>query len=195
MPATEADWKSVRAGAWPQPSMIPANKAWVIRDNAVGNANRRGSAAGSAKGKDGSDYLIFLSVWPDMNIQRLQDRMKIIAMTLAENPPKSRQELAKKIYDKAHLMQDNHTVQFREHTMSQANIEYVEAENAKMTTGHPWRLDLAKNASGQIKYKSLQCQFVPGVTGVMTQDEIIMTWILIKTQFMAAITASERCRI
>ena len=130
-----------------------------------------------------------------MNIQRLQDRMKIIAMTLANNPPKSRQELAKQIYDKAHLMQDNHTVQFREHTMSQANIAYVEAENAKMTTSHPWRLDLAQDTSGQIKYKSLQCQFVPGVTGVMTQDEIITTWILIKTQFMAAIQASGRCKI
>ena len=195
MPDTEADWKLVRAGKWPHTSMIPANKAWVIRDNAVGNVNRRGSAAGSAKGKDGSDYLIFLSVWPDMNIQRLQDRMKVIAMNLAKDPPKSRQELAKKIYDKAHLMQDNHTVQFREHTMSQANIAYVETENAKMTTSHPWRLDLAKDTSGQIKYKSLQCHFVPGVTGIMTQDEIIMTWILIKTQFMAAINAGERCRL
>ena len=195
MPTTEADWKKVREGTWPQTSMIPANKAWVIRDNAPGDANRRGSAAGSAKGKDGSHYLIFLSVWPDMNIQRLQDRMKVIAMNLAKDPPKSRQELAMKIYDKAHLMQDNHTVQFVNHTMSKANIAYVEEQNARMTKGHPWRLDLAKDITGQVKYKSLQCQFVPGVTGVMTQDEIITIWLLIKTQFLAAINACERCKL
>ena len=92
-------------------------------------------------------------------------------------------------------MQENHTVEFKTDKMTPANIAFVEAENAKMTRSKPWRLDLARNIEGDIVYQYLPYTFKPGVTGIMTQDEIITTWMLIKSQLMAALLAKERSRM
>ena len=196
MPWTAEDWAKVNSGKWLGRPVIPANKAWLVKDSLNGaDANRVGSAAGSARGRDGSQFLIFLAVWPETSIEKLMDRMKYIAFNLANSPPRSREELVKQMFDKAHLMQENHTVEFKTDTMTPANIAFIEAQNANMTSGKPWRLDLARNIEGDITYQYLPFTFKPGVTGIMTQDEIITIWMLIKSQLMAALLAKERSRI
>ena len=184
-------------GFWDPSRLIPANKAYLIK-NSIGFRSNTPDLVGSVDSAaartvdfNGDQWLVFLAEWPEITVEKLADRLKLITNGLVQNPPRSQQELAEKIYQRAVTDDNNKSVHWEHATMTEANIQKIKDRNwgAKKAV----RLDLATDSWDQkIHYDFLPFKFVAGQTTVMHMDEQLELFVLMKTQLMAAAEALDR---
>ena len=188
--------KLANTGHWNPSRLVPANKAYVVKNTLRIMDRDKGNAAASAIDQDGDEWLVFLTVWPDITIERLIERLKFICSGLANEPPKSKQELANMIYNKAVKDSNQHTVQWTDTVMTPDNVRYLEHRNMQANPDNQVRLDLAKSpTTGQIHYSFIPYKFTSGQTTVMDMDEQIQLWMLIKTSLFSAASAMNRSNL
>ena len=189
--------KRVNEGIWDAKRLIPANKAYLMKNttgHGAGEANDPrsiGSAAGRTTDDHGDQWLAFLCEWPEITIDRLIDRLKVVSAGLANSPPTSPRDLATRMYKKALCDDANLSVSWNHARMTPQSIEAIDHRNA--TANKAVRLDLAANRiNGHIEYDYLPVTFKAGQTTIMHMDEQIELWLLIKTSLFAAAEAIHR---
>ena len=185
-------------GKWDHNRLIPANKAYLVKNSiGPGAAGENtimglpGSSAGATFDQHGNQWLVFLCEWPDLPTEAMINRLQIVSAGLASNPPKSAQELAISIHHKALTDDKNKAVEWQHAVMAKPQIDAIELRN--YGAKKPVRLDLAKDPSdGMIHFDFLPVQFQAGQTTVMHMDEQIEMWLLIKTSLFAAAESIQR---
>ena len=193
----DAARKKVNAGIWDAKRLIPANKAYLMKNttgHSAGEANDPrsiGSAAGFTTDDQGDQWLVFLCEWPEITIDNLVSRLKVVSAGLANSPPTSPQDLAMKMYKKALSDDANLSVSWNRARMTLSSIEAINHRN--INAKKPVRLELAANKiNGHVEYDYLPVNFKAGQTTIMHMEEQIELWLLIKTSLFAAAEAIHR---